>query len=186
MKKSNILIIGITLIIFIGLIVLLIVNGAFDTGGRMIPLNTYENMETLINDIYKESGMELDSLETTEIDLNDEYAITSYTGLEDVSEIDMVVVSESMISIEPYSLVLVKVKDSIKIEEIKEKMVNNIDMRKWVCVNADVVYATNHNDVIIMIMGTEDLAKAQFDAFLSLVGTNIGKKLTREYEEVDF
>ena len=85
----------------------------------------------------------------------------------------------------PYNLAVVKVKDGTNIEAIKEEMLNNINMRRWVCVNADKLYITNNGNVIFLIMANEEDAKPIYEEFKKYVNNNIGKELEKTYEEED-
>jgi hypothetical protein len=140
-------------------------------------------LESLISQIYEKSNNELYGLETMELDLTDEATVAAYTGLKSCDNIEQVVVSESMITSRAYSLVLVKTTENADVEAIKQEMVDNIDMAKWICVTAEVVYATNSDNLIFLVMSSEDLAKAQYDAFVDSVSGNIGKELVRQSDE---
>lgn len=193
MKKSTIAIIA-------TIVIILIAGGVFffvkkDTnsaqGGAQntqasVKLETAKDLQNLIDQMYEKSSNDMFGLETREIALNDEMAIQSYTGLKSTENLNKVVVSESMITSQAYSLALVKVKQGADVEAVKREMIENVDMRRWICVGADVAYATNYNDVIFLVMSSEEDAKPQYEAFKEIVGGNIGKELTREAEEIQF
>ena len=189
MKKSLVAILAAVVVIalVVGGIFLLKGNGG-STGGN-VKLETGKDLENLVDKIYEKSKLEMFGLETRELNLkdeNDEMAFPSYTGLQSSDNIETVVVSESMISATAYSLTIVKVKDGADVEAIKQEMANGVDMRKWICVQADVVLATNSGNVIFMVMSNKEDAKAQLDAFKSVVGGKFGKDVTREAEVIDF
>lgn len=143
-----------------------------------------EEIKTLINNIYAKTNIELAALESREIETADE--IPFYTGLKSNENVEKVVVSESMMSSIAYSLVVVNVSEGADVEAMKQEMLDNIDTRKWICVEAETVYVTNHNNTIFLVMASEELAKPQYDAFKELVGGEIGKELVRKAEEVTF
>lgn len=151
-----------------------------------VKYETAEDIKGLIDQIYEKTSNEMFGLETREIDINDEMALKSYTGLDTNDGIEKIVVSESMITATAYSLAIVKVDSNANIENIKQTMVDNIDMRRWICVGADVLYATNYGDVIFLIMASEENAKPQYEAFKEIVKGKVGKELTREAEALDF
>jgi len=62
---------------------------------------------------------------------------------------------------------------------MKQEMLDNIDVRKWICVQAERVYVTNYNDVIFLVMASEEWAKPVYDEFKNLVGGKVGKELVR-------
>lgn len=151
-----------------------------------LKFDTAKDMEEIINKIYEKSKNEMYALETREIDLDDEMSLQAYTGLKSKENIETVVVSESMITASAYSLVLVKVKPEADVEAIKKEMVDNVDMRRWICVSADYVYANNTDNLIFMVLASEENAKPQYDAFKDISGGKLGKELVREAEQPDF
>lgn len=182
-----------TVIVLIVLIILaLIVGGIFllknsnTNSSTALKLETAEDMKALISKIYEETNNEMFGLETREIDLNDEVTLSAYTGLKSNSNIDRVVVSESMITSRAYSLALVKTKANADVEAIKKEMIDNIDMRRWICVEAEVAYATNSGDVIFLVMSDEAIAKPEYDTFKKLAENKIGKELERKAEIPEF
>lgn len=151
-----------------------------------VALDTVEDIKNLIDTVYETSKFEMSSLETNEIDVTDEMMLEAYTGLKSSDGVEAVLVSEPMISSIAYSLVCVKVTDNANIETIKSEMVNNIDLAKWICAEAELVYATNCGDVIFLVMSNEDNVTTISDTFKSLVNNNIGEELERKSESFDF
>ena len=159
-------------------------NVAEGNNSSATSLESVEEVKTLINNIYEKTKIELAALESREIETADE--IPFYTGLKSNENVEKVVVSESMMSSIAYSLVVVNVSEGADVEAMKQEMLDNIDTRKWICVEAETVYVTNHNNTIFLVMASEELAKPQYDAFKELVGGEIGKELVRKAEEVTF
>ena len=86
-----------------------------------------------------------------------------------------------------YSLVVLKVKDTSKIETMKQEMYNNINMAKWLCVSAEKLYITNSDDIIFMVMASDNWATPVYNGFKKYVNNNIGKELTKtEGGNLDF
>jgi hypothetical protein len=185
MKKSIIAIIVVVVIIALAVVggVVASLNKGNENTSALVKIETTEDMENVITSIYEKSNNELYGLETMQLDLSDEMTLTAYTGLTSNENIENVVVSESMITSRAYSLVLVKVADKADVEAIKKEMVDNIDMSKWICVTAEVVYATNYDNLIFLVMSSDELAKPQYDAFKEIVGGQVGKELVRQSEE---
>lgn len=132
-------------------------------------------LEELVDAIYTEHPMEL-MLVTIPIDLTDEYAIPSYTGLENAEGIEEAVASESAFGAQPYSLVIVKVADGVDTAEVARKMHDGIDQRKWVCVEADDLTVSACGNLVMLAMIGSDFAdvatSAQLtDAFQTVCGT---------------
>lgn len=96
-----------------------------------------------------------------------------YTGLADSSKINATIVSESMIGSQAYSLVLVSVKEGEDVEAIATEMINGIDQRKWMCVEADLIrtVASGNTVMLIMIDSQMQIGIDGFvDAFVEAVG----------------
>ena len=176
MKKT--LIIVISLLIVTGLIFGGI-NLLNKSSKPTIAYETVEDMKAVINAMYEKYENPLASLETNEIDISDEMRLASFTGLQSNKDVEKVVVSEPMMTSQAYSLVLVKVAKDADVEAIKKEMVDNIDTRKWLCVSAESLYATNHNELICLVMSSEELAKPTYEAFKEVVGNKIGKELEK-------
>ena len=109
--------------------------------------------------------------------------VTSYTGLKTNDGIESIVVSEPLITSQAYSVAIVKVKDNADVEKIKQEMLDNIDMRRWICVSAEQLYITNSGNVIFSVMTDKDIAKAVYDDFKKYVNNNIGKELEKSNDE---
>ena len=50
-------------------------------------------------------------------------------------------------------------------------MFDNIDTRKWVCVEAEKVYATDSQNVILLVMSSEEWTKPVYDSLKAVLGT---------------
>ena len=78
-------------------------------------------------------------------------SITYYTGLADGSKIAEIAVSEPMMG-QAYSLVVVKVNNADEAAAVAQEMYDNIDQRKWICVEADTKTAAYCGDVVMFFM----------------------------------
>ena len=143
-----------------------------------VELNTEEDLKNLITKTYEKTTIELPRLNTNVIDVNDSNALKYNTGLDSNEGIEAVVVSEPLMTSQAYSLVLVKVKDGSDVEKVKQNMFNNIDTRKWICVEAEKVYATDSQNVVCLVMSSEEWAKPVYDSLKTLLGTT-GKELEK-------
>ena len=63
-------------------------------------------------------------------------------------------------------------------------MLNNINTRKWLCVEAEKVYVTNHSDLICLVMSSEEWAKPVYNAFKEIVQNKVGEELEKTAETV--
>ena len=179
MKKQNFLIIGLILLAIIAFITFIVVSGSGDKGS----FNTTKDIKTLINTINKDNKDILPELETMKINVKNIDEVTSYTGLKTNEGIESIVVSVPLITAQAYSVAIVKVKDNADVEKIKQEMLDNIDMRRWICVSAEQLYITNSGNVIFSVMAEKDIAKAVYNDFKKYVNNNIGKELEKSDNE---
>lgn len=183
MKKQNILIIGLILLAVISFGIFILVSGKGNTGS----LETTKDIIKMINTIDKDNKNVLPELETMKVDVKNIDEVTSYTGLKTNDDIESIVVSVPMMTSQAYSVAVVKVKDTANVEKIKQEMLDNIDMRRWICVSAEQLYITNSGNVIFSVMADKDTAKAVYNDFKKYVNNNIGKELEKSeynFEEV--
>ena len=183
MKKQNILIIGLILLAVISFGIFILVSGKENTGS----LETTKDIIKMINIIDKDNKNVLPELETMKVDIKNIDEVTSYTGLKTNNDIESIVVSVPMMTSQAYSVAVVKVKDTANVEKIKQEMLDNIDMRRWICVSAEQLYITNSGKVIFSVMADKDTAKAVYNDFKKYVNNNIGKELEKSeynFEEV--
>ena len=141
-----------------------------------------EDLSKIIDDVYAAQTMEMPLLQTQEIDVTDKDMVSYVTGLENGEDLEYAVASEPMMSSQAYSFVLVKVKEGANAEKVAKEMCDNIDERKWICVTAEKIYATNSGQVVCLIMSNEETATAIYDEFKELAG-EVGKEFTRTAEE---
>ena len=118
-----------------------------------------------------------------DIDINDLDSLSYYTGLKSNENIEYVVASEPMMGSQAYSFVLLKVENTADIDKIKQEIYDNIDTRKWICVEAENLYVTSYDTVIAMIMADAVWADEIYEEFTSLAGENLGSSLERKIKE---
>ena len=147
--------------------------------GSAVAMETAQDLEGVINTINANVNSELASLMTNVVDVTDSESVSFFTGLESNENVEAVVVSEPMMTSQAYSFVLVKVSENADVESMKQQMLDNIDTRKWICVTAEKVYVTNHENLICLVMAREELAKPVYNEFKSLVDQKIGKELEK-------
>ena len=179
MKKQNIFIIGLILLAVISFVIFILVSGSGNKGS----VETPKDINDIINTINKNNKNVLPELETMKVDIKNIDEVTSYTGLKTNDGIESIVVSEPLITSQAYSVAIVKVKDNADVEKIKQEMLDNIDMRRWICVSAEQLYITNSGNVIFSVMADKDIAKAVYDDFKKYVNNNIGKELEKSNDE---
>lgn len=187
MKKQTIIGIIIAVVLIIAIVIGVVVfnnqkNNKVESSDNS-KIETVSQMKKMINALYSKLGDQLPSLETATISSSDINQVKTYTGLQSTDNIEKIVVSEPLMSAQAYLLATVKVKDGADIEKMKQEMLNNLDMRKWICVSAEKLYITNHENTIFMIMSSAEWADPVYNAFKEYVDNKIGKELTKTEEE---
>lgn len=185
MKKTVI-----TIIVVLAIIAIVTI-GIFATmkskGGmqKELKLQTSEEMQSMLTTIYSSEKVQLPQLENAVIDISDLMQVTTYTGLQSNENVEELVVSVPFINSQAYSVAIVKVKENADIEKMKQEMLDNIDMRRWICVSAEKLYITNYENIIFLVMSSEEWAKPVYDEFKNYVENDIGKELEKS-ETSDF
>ena len=133
-----------------------------------------EGLLNILNGIYGITAPEFPVMEIPA----DYFDLFYHTGLTDESLISGVAVSESAMGSQAYSLVLVRAADASKVAEIAETMKQNIDPRKWVCVEADDIRCVAAGDVVLFIMVSSEYASSitadgVVDAFVQVTGLDL-------------
>ena len=184
-KQTMITIIVIAIIAIIAIVGVVIVKNNNNTtnGGTSVKIESEKDMKSMLKSIYSKNKDVLPELETEEIDVSNSELVTSYTGIQSTGNVESLVVLEPLMSSQAFSAVALKVKSNANIETVKEEILNNVDMRKWICVSAEKLYVTNYNNIIFFVMSDEDWATATYNSFKEYVGNEIGKELQKSGEE---
>ena len=188
MKKNSI-------IIILATVVIAIVLGVTQSK-KNVKLQTTEEIQAMLTSIYSKAKVDLPELETMDMPVSDEMQLQSFTGLQSNENIEILVVSTPLINAQAYSLAVLKVDEKANIEQIKQNIYDNIDMRKWICVSAEKLYITNYDNIIFVIMSSQDVAKPIYEEIASVkykegeefkkyVGNNVGKELEKSDTSID-
>lgn len=184
MEKSKKIIIAVVAVILIAaIIVAIVVIANKKKDDDKLKIESSADLERLVEQMY-EGNENLPDLQTTVVDVKEKYVVQAATGLENGDDLEYLVVSEPLMNAQAYSLVLAKVKDGVDANKIAEDMSKSVNMRKWICVSADILYATNSNDVVCLIMSSEEWAKPVYEKFKEIAGT-VGKEYEQK-ENIDF
>ena len=119
--------------------------------------NLTGTMEEVIAAINEKHGAVELPLMTMTLDLADMDGVTYNTGLESVEGVSDIAISEPMMG-QPYSLVLVRTKDGVSAEAVAKEMLEKINPRKWVCMEADTKTAAYYGDVAMFFMVSSEFA----------------------------
>lgn len=143
-------------------------------------VSSTDDMQNMINTIYEGVEAELPpTLNTQVVDISNVDILKSYTGLSSNENIDAVVVSEPMIGSQAYSLILVKVKDGQDANAIAKEMSENIDTRKWICVEAEKLYATSQDNLAVLIMASNEWATPVYNKLKEMLPSH-SEEYTKE------
>jgi len=140
-------------------------------------------METIANKMVETTGVEFRMPFTMPIEAE---RSTEFIGLSQADFEKYVTDStalESMVMPSNYSLCIIKVNDTSKIEEIKKSIFDNCDPRKWICTSAEYVTVVDCNDCVMLLMANKDASDKLMPAFASQVGGTLGKSLERAVAE---
>ena len=140
-----------------------------------------ESAEALVNKIYETKVPEF-ALMTMPVDLADAEMVAWQTGVSDPALLKEAVISESMMSSQAYSMVMVRVNDAAKAEEVAQMMLDTIDPRKWICVAADDIDAAIYGDLVLFVMidSSFGIPAADFiGAFKTIAGGALDKELSK-------
>lgn len=146
-------------------------------------LNSSKDIADMMKEIHKD-----DLLPETikmKVNLKDKESVKAYTGLNSSDNIKYIYVREPSISSIPYSAIAIKVKDKSKINDMKQEILNNIDMNKWICVSAEKLYITSYNDIIFVVMSYTEYSDKIYDNFSKYVNNKQDKKLVKEASEIE-
>ena len=90
--------------------------------------------------------------ETRILSKDDLESVTYNTGLTDVTGINDIILSESMVGSFAYSLVMLRT-DGKSTTELQKAMNEQINPAKWVCVSAEAVRSVTLDDDVVLVMG---------------------------------
>lgn len=146
-----------TLIIIIAVVI--VAAGAF-LALNMGEKNVEGTLEEIMTKVYAGIPEEEKPMMLGNIEVNAEN-VESFLGTADI-EYKEALASESMVGSIAHSVVLVRVKEGANVEEVKTKIKENVNPRKWICVGVeeDQVIVKNKGDLVILIMtqtGSEKL-----------------------------
>ena len=115
-------------------------------------------------------------LDLTDTSEDGQYMLQYATGLTDGSALTEVVEYGPMMGSIAFSMVLVRVTDAANAQAVAEEMKNNIDTRKWICVEANELLVAGYGDVVMLIMldSQGGMSVQSFvDAFQTICGAEL-------------
>lgn len=168
-KKFIITIIAIIAIIaIVAAVVFLRPNDSTNENTTVEKNETSANIEGTLEEIMEKlyNGIEQENLPMalSNMEVNEEN-IEFYLGTADI-EYKEALANESMVGSIAHSVVLVRLNNANDASVVVDKIKNNVDPRKWICIEASNVVVKNKGDLVVLIMSNEELApklEANFD-----------------------
>ena len=182
MKKGLKILVALIIIIAIIGVIGFIYNKNSKPKSNFVDITSPDELAQIVTKVYEGNEELYSSLQTQTIDISDSEVVKSFTGLENGANIEFMVASEPMMSSQAYSFVLLKLKDGVNADEIAEKIKDNVDERKWICVTAEKVYTTSSDNIVCLVMSNEEMAKPVYEKFKMLAGV-VGQEFEKTAEE---
>ena len=139
--------------------------------------NIEGTMEELLNKVIEQRPVEFAGgvfpIDLTDTSEDGAWAIKSYTGLDDASQLTEAAAYEPMMGSLAFSMVMVRTAEGADTRAVAESMKSGVDPRKWICVEADDLKVAGIGDVVMLIMvsTTGDMTAQSFvDAFQTVAG----------------
>ena len=139
--------------------------------------NIEGTMEELLNKVIEQRPVEFAGgvfpIDLTDTSEDGAWAIKSYTGLDDASQLTEAAAYEPMMGSLALSMLMVRTAEGADTRAVAESMKSGVDPRKWICVEADDLKVAGIGDVVMLIMvsTTGDMTAQSFvDAFQSVAG----------------
>ena len=139
--------------------------------------NIEGTMEELLNKIVEQRPVEFAGgvfpIDLTDTSEDGMWALKSFTGLEDASQITEAAAYEPMMGSLAFSMVMVRTAAGVDAKTVADSMKSGVDPRKWICVEADDMKVAGIGDVVMLIMvsTTGDMTAQSFvDAFQTVAG----------------
>ena len=125
--------------------------------------NVKGTLEELMTKVYADIPEDERPMMLMNTEVNEEN-VEYYLGTSDI-EYKSALASESGVGSIAHSVVLVRTKDNADIEAIKDKIEDNVDPRKWICVGVeeDDVIVENKGNLIILIMVSDETTREKLE-----------------------
>lgn len=114
--------------------------------------NVEGTLEDIMTKLYDGIADEDKPMMLGNIELNEEN-IEGFVGTSDI-EYKEAIASESMVGSIAHSVVLLRTKDGADVEDVKKKIKDNVNPRKWICVGVepDDVIVKSKGDLVVLIL----------------------------------
>ena len=136
------------------------------------------SLEEIVEAINNSGKVETGMLGNMPIDAESASYFIGLTEDEFNTYVEEALANEPMMSSIAHSLCIVKLKDASKVEEVKQKIFDNCNPRKWLCVSPEYILVVDSGDYVAFAMTTESNCKGILEAFKAKMGT-VGTTLER-------
>ncbi len=137
-------------------------------------------MEEIANQIIEKNPVEfmggIIPVDLTDTSEDGQWAVNYNTGLKNGEKLADIAVYEPMMGSMAFSMVLVRVAEAKDAQAVAQEMTDNIDTRKWICVEANEKLVAGYGDVVMLIMLNSELgltAQSFVDAFADVCGAEL-------------
>lgn len=160
--------------------------------------NTDYSVEDLMNKVIESIGGKVTTIDEydgsefeimltgpTHFSVSDANEGKYYSGISESASLvedDAVWNENAMTGGEPFSMVIVKLKDAKDGDKVKEEMLGGVNMRKWVCRNAEYLITVNNGNYVLMVMCSKATCEKIADAFDNVLEEKSGTRLEKEFD----
>lgn len=147
-------------------------------GAKKAP--AYEGtMSDLLNAIYEKNPLDIMLMDNTPVDTNDADLLLYYAGVPNGADVSEVYYSEAAINIDPYIMAAIRVADDKDGKTVAQDVLDACDPGRWVCVRPEAVRVGQYGNVIVMVMGSTEVADGMMNAFAQVVGADLDSILQK-------
>lgn len=121
-------------------------------------------------------------IESREVDLSDSEMTEYQTGLKSAEGIAAIVMSESMVTSSPYSLMYIVPEEGADSDKILDRVMESINPEKWICVQADYVCGVSFGGDLFVMMTDAELGETVYQAAVDTAeeqGLKVGNLVRR-------
>lgn len=143
-------------------------------GQPMVDEGVDEEALAAMMEILNQSGIEyLDTLAIMNVDSSDAESFAYTMGLSSAEGITTGTICAPMMNTTPYSLVIATVEDEASIDTVRADFEASLDWRKWVCVAPESALIAQKGNMVLCLMGSENLYQGTADAIEAAGWTTI-------------
>ena len=128
--------------------------------------NVEGSLEEIMTKVYSTLKQDETPMMLTNTQITEEN-VEAYLGTADI-KFKEALASESATGSIAHSVVLIRVDEKTNVEQVKEKIENSVNPRKWICVDAEDVEVESKGNLILLVMSNEKTAEKITEQFEKL------------------